>query len=44
MRGELAILLAQIAFVAKVLARELRRAALVGKLGLIGNRNPTGHL
>jgi fructose-1,6-bisphosphatase I len=41
-RGELAILLAQIAFVAKVLARELRRAALVGKLGLIGDRNPTG--
>jgi fructose-1,6-bisphosphatase I len=41
-RGELAILLAQIAFVAKVLARELRRAALVGKLGLVGDRNATG--
>ncbi len=42
MRGELSALLAQIGLVAKVLAREMRRAALVGKLGLTGDRNPTG--
>ena len=42
MRGDLSALLAQIGFVAKVLAREMRRAALVGKLGLIGDLNPTG--
>ena len=42
MRGELSRLLAQIGFVTKILAREMRRAALVGKLGLIGDRNPTG--
>lgn len=41
-RGELSIILTQIAFVAKILGHELRRAALVGKLGLIGSRNLTG--
>ena len=35
-------LLAQMAYVAKVIARETRRAALVGRLGLVGERNPTG--
>lgn len=30
------------AFAAKMLSREIGRAALVGKLGLIGERNPTG--
>ncbi len=42
MRGELSLLLAQMGFVAKILAREMRRAALVGKLGLVGDRNATG--
>jgi fructose-1,6-bisphosphatase I len=42
LRGELSRVLAQVGFVAKVLARELRRAALVGKLGLVGDRNATG--
>jgi len=42
MRGELPALLAQIGLVAKILAREMRRAALVGKLGLTGDQNPTG--
>ncbi len=42
MRGELSALLAQIGLVAKILAREMRRAALVGKLGLTGDQNPTG--
>ena len=42
LRGELSQILAQIGYVAKVLARELRRAALVGKLGLVGGRNATG--
>lgn len=40
--GELATLLTQIAFAAKILSREMRRAALVGKLGLVGEKNPTG--
>ncbi len=40
--GELSMLLAQIAFAAKVLSREMRRAALVGTLGLVGGKNPTG--
>ena len=35
-------LIAQMAYVAKVIARETRRAALVGRLGLVGERNPTG--
>ncbi len=42
MRGELSLLLSQMGFVAKILAREMRRAALVGQLGLVGDRNPTG--
>jgi fructose-1,6-bisphosphatase I len=39
---ELATLLTQMSFAAKVLAREIRRAALVGRLGLVGDQNPTG--
>lgn len=39
---ELAELLAQMAFATKVVAREIRRAALVGELGLTGERNPSG--
>ncbi len=35
-------LILQMAFAAKIVAREIRRAALVGKLGLVGERNPTG--
>lgn len=42
LRGELSQILAQIGYVAKVLARELRRAALAGRLGLVGERNATG--
>jgi len=42
MRDELPTLLAQVGFAAKIIAREVRRAALVGKLGLVGDRNPTG--
>ncbi len=40
--GRLSMLLSQIAFAAKILSREISRAALVGKLGLVGERNPTG--
>jgi fructose-1,6-bisphosphatase I len=40
--GELTILLGQIAYAAKVLAHETRRAALVGALGLVGETNPSG--
>jgi fructose-1,6-bisphosphatase I len=40
--GDVASLLAPTAFAAKVIAREVRRAALVGRLGLIGEKNPTG--
>jgi fructose-1,6-bisphosphatase I len=40
--GDLSIVLGQVAFAAKVLAREYRRAALVGQLGLVGEINPTG--
>jgi len=40
--GNLAALLAPTAFAAKIVAREVRRAALVGRLGLVGERNPTG--
>jgi fructose-1,6-bisphosphatase I len=40
--GELSRLLMQLGFVAKVLAREIGRAALLGKLGLAGEKNPTG--
>ncbi len=39
---ELASLVAQMAFAAKGIAREMRRAALVGMLGLVGEKNPTG--
>lgn len=39
---ELSILLAQVAFAGKTLALELRRAALVGRLGLAGERNASG--
>lgn len=40
--GPLAPLLAQVVYAAKTLAREIGRAALVGKLGLIGEKNATG--
>jgi fructose-1,6-bisphosphatase I len=40
--GELSILLEQVAFASKILSREMRRAALVGQLGLIGDKNATG--
>lgn len=40
--GEFSKLLVQMGYVAKVLAREIGRAALVGKLGLIGDKNATG--
>jgi fructose-1,6-bisphosphatase I len=41
-REDIAALLAPTAFAAKVIAREVRRAALVGRLGLVGEKNPTG--
>lgn len=40
--GHLSELLVQLGFAAKILAREIGRAALVGKLGLVGEKNPTG--
>lgn len=40
--GPLSMLLSQLAFAAKILSRELNRAALVGKLCLAGAKNPTG--
>ncbi len=40
--GQLSILLNQVAFAGKILAREISRAALVGKLGLVGEKNATG--
>ena len=40
--GDLSRLLLQVAFVAKILAREIGRAALVGQLGLVGEKNATG--
>jgi fructose-1,6-bisphosphatase I len=40
--GELSILLEQVAFAAKILSREMRHAALVGELGLVGEKNATG--
>ncbi len=40
--GELSELLVQLGFAAKILAREIGRAALVGKLGLVGEKNATG--
>ena len=39
---QLAVLLTQIAYAGKILAREMRRAALVGQLGLTGEKNVTG--
>jgi len=39
---ELSILLTQMGFAAKVLTREISRAALVGQLGLVGESNATG--
>ena len=42
MNGELSVLLDQIGFAAKILSREIGRAALVGKLGLTGESNVTG--
>lgn len=39
---EISILLTQMGFAAKVLAREISRAALVGRLGLVGEKNATG--
>jgi len=40
--GELSRLLVQVGFAAKILAREITRAALVGELGLVGEKNATG--
>ncbi len=40
--GELSRLLIQMGYAGKVLSREIGRAALVGKLGLIGEKNATG--
>lgn len=40
--GEFSALLIQMGYAAKVLAREIGRAALIGKLGLVGDKNPTG--
>jgi fructose-1,6-bisphosphatase I len=40
--GEFSTLLIQMGYAAKVLAREIGRAALIGKLGLVGEKNPTG--
>ena len=42
LNSRLASVLTQVAFAAKVLATEIGRAALVGKLGLIGDKNATG--
>jgi fructose-1,6-bisphosphatase I len=39
---ELSILLGQIGYTAKIMAREISRAALVGQLGLVGEKNATG--
>lgn len=39
---QLAVLLTQIAYAGKILSREMRRAALVGQLGLTGDKNITG--
>ena len=41
-RGELSVLLLQLAFAGKILSHALRRAALTGHLGLTGERNPQG--
>jgi fructose-1,6-bisphosphatase I len=39
---ELSILLEQISYTAKIMSREISRAALVGQLGLVGEKNATG--
>ncbi len=39
---DICTVLTQVAFASKILAREMRRAALVGRLGLSGERNVTG--
>ena len=39
--AELSELLFQISYSAKLLSREIGRAALVGRLGLVGENNPT---
>lgn len=39
---ELSMLLTQMGFAAKILASEISRAALVGQLGLMGEKNATG--
>jgi fructose-1,6-bisphosphatase I len=41
-RGELSLLLLQLAFAGKILSHALRRAALTGRLGLTGDRNTQG--
>lgn len=40
--GELSELLVQVGYAAKILSREISRAALVGRLGLVGEKNATG--
>lgn len=40
--SDLTILFALLSFGAKIMAREMRRAALVGELGLVGSSNITG--
>src|SRR5215467_10508063 len=42
MAGDLSKLLVQVGYASKILARELSRAALVGQLGLVGEKNATG--
>ena len=42
MAGELSKLLAQLGYAAKILSREIGRAALTGNLGLVGDKNATG--
>lgn len=42
MSNELAKLLIQMGYVGKILSREISRAALVGTLGLVGEKNATG--
>lgn len=42
MAGELSKLLVQLGYASKVIAREIGRAALVGQLGLVGEKNATG--
>jgi fructose-1,6-bisphosphatase I len=39
---ELSLLLTQIGYTAKIMTREISRAALVGQLGLVGEKNATG--